>query len=476
MRHGERSGGRWFGLGERRHAVITVLVCVAGVLVAFDDIAPLRALAGTFGASLAWVPLLLCALLLPSDRDSMWPRALIVLFGTGVIVTAITFFVLPSESKGVNLYFKALAVGIPIAVFFAIMVVAGRLAAYRPSLITLFGLVSLGMLVLFGALDLLGVIPRNDVWFLHGIENLNQRARGGRFEASALGAGVLVALATATLRVRNKAWALGIGVVAGVLAYLMPSRGTLVAGMAFCAAIFGAILLHWLVPRVGRWANVAPGGVLVVVTLLGGFGLGALVTAPQWAGMSYSSSDAVRSVWGDASMDAALDHPVGMGFSAPLEWLPNYVRGSMEQFDDSFSPSDFTELNDQLNADGSYGFSPKTMPSLLGVYFGAAGVLALIAIWLAIGRRVADAWRAGYFMVGPAALALSVTAASYFSSIYAWEQAFILGALLGVPHMLRNDGPDLTLPTGRTPVRHALGKRWLLGPSRAGTRSERVTA
>lgn len=453
------------GQALHKPGLITGLVCAAGVLVAFDDIAPLRELGGTFGTSLAWVPLLMCGFLLPRDTLSMWPRALLVLFGTGVAVTVVTFFMLPAETRGVNLYGKALAVGIPIAVFFAIMVVAARIAAYRPSLITMFGLVSLGILLLFGMLDLVGVLPRTGLWFLHGTENLNQRARGGRYEASVLGAGVLIALGTATLRVRSKAWAIGICVAAGGLAFLMPSRGTLVAGLVLCAAIFVAIVLHRFIPRVGRWANATFGGVLVVLTLLGGFALGQLVTAPQWGGMSYSTSDAVRSVWGDVGLDVAVHHPVGMGFSGPLEWLPSYVQGSIDQYDGRFSDSDFGELTEQLNAEGGYGFSPKTMPSLVGVYFGAAGVLALIGMWLAIGRRSAEAWRGGYFMIAPAAVALAVVAAAYFTSIYAWEQAFLLGALLGSRQLCRDDPSTQLPPLSAGP--------WLSSRNRA--RSARIT-
>ncbi|MFI6762796.1 hypothetical protein ACIBF5_27050 [Micromonospora sp. NPDC050417] len=443
----------------RESWLITALVCAAGVLVAFDDIAPLQQLAGTFGASLAWAPLLLCGLLLPRDRLSIWPRALIVLAGLGFATTAVTLVLLPPEARGTNLYGKAFAVGIPVMVFFCIMVVAARLAAYRPSLVTMFGLVSLGVLLLFGMLDMVGALPRTGVWFLHGLDNLNQRARGGRFEASALGGGVLVALGTATLRVRKKAWALGICAAAGVLAFLMPSRGTLAAGAVFCAAILCAVVLHRFIPRVGRWANHTIGSILVIITLVGGFALGWLVTAPQWGGMSYSTSDAVRSVWGDVGLDVAIHNPAGMGYSAPIAWLPAYVQDAMDRYDGRFSASDFTELTDQINSGHDYGFSPKTMPSLVGVYLGAVGVLALIAMWLAIGRKAAEAWRSGYFMVAPAAIAVAIVSSAYFSSIYAWEQAFLLGALLGTRQLYWNEAPTQLL----TPI----AARWSPGPAPA---------
>src|SRR6185503_55656 len=151
------------------------------------------------------------------------PRLLTLLWCTGAVVTALTFLVLPTQTRGVNLYGKAFAVGVPIAVFLGVVVVAAKLAAYRPSLVTLFGVVSLTALVLVAALDLAGLVPRYDTWLLHGSENLNLRARGGRYEASVLGAGAIVALGTAALRVRRYRWALGVCAAALGLALLVPS-------------------------------------------------------------------------------------------------------------------------------------------------------------------------------------------------------------------------------------------------------------
>src|SRR5262245_7175706 len=139
-----------------RSRLVTGLVVAAGVLVTLDDIGPLRRLAGTFGASLAWVPLLVCGLLLPRCRSRLLPRLLILVWIAGAVVTALTFLVLPAETRGVNLYGKAFAVGVPIAVFLSIIVVAAKLTAYRPSLVTLFGVVSLTALVLFAVLAFVG--------------------------------------------------------------------------------------------------------------------------------------------------------------------------------------------------------------------------------------------------------------------------------------------------------------------------------
>jgi hypothetical protein len=247
-----------------------------------------------------------------------------------------------------------------------------------------------------------------------------------------LGAGVLAAVATATLRLRSVN---GLYITAGavlVLSFLMPSRGTLVSGLAFA----GAIVL-WALAR-KLWAAPGPrpaylaSGVLALATLLGGFGLGYLTPVLKQVGLSYSTSDAVRSVWSDAGMDAALHYPAGMGFAAYLDWLPPFVIASMDQFSGQFRRSDFTELVVQLGTHGSSaGFSPKTMPALVGVHFGAIGLIVLVAMWAALGRRGVQAARAGYPMVLPAALALCVITATYFSSIYAWEQAVLLGALFG---------------------------------------------
>jgi hypothetical protein len=135
-------------------------------------------------------------------------------------------------------------------------------------------------------------------------------------------------------------------------------------------------------------------------------------------------------VWSDVGLDVAVHYPVGMGYSAPLNWLPPYVQGSMDQFSGSYRPSDFDELDDQLAAEGGYGFSPKTMPALTGVYLGLVGVIALVALWVLIARRSVTSTHHGYLMTIPAALTLCLTVATYFSSIYAWEQAFLIGALL----------------------------------------------
>ncbi len=436
-----RAAARLGVIADRSAGAIKVLVCLAGFLVAFDDIAPLRTVGGGFGASPAWIPLLLCGLLLGRRGIGRWRHAVVSLWIMGLVVTLLTFLVLPEEMRGVNTYVKALAVGIPIAVFLTIIVIAARLAAYDPRLIVLFGLISLGTLLAFGALDMLGVIPNGKSAFLHGLDNLNQRARGSRFEASALGAGVLIALATAAYRVRTALGALGVLAAAIVLSLLLPSRGTLVAGLAFCATI-GVVLLAWRLRGVG--ARFVPGltaGVLAIITLVGGFALGFLTPSLKAFGLSYSTSDAVRSVWSDVGMDVALRYPVGMGYSAPLEWLPSFVQASMDQFAGRYQPSDFDELMAQLQAQGGYGFSPKTMPALIGVYFGAIGVLLLVAMWLMIGKRAGDATRDGYLTAIPAAVVLCLIAATYFSSIYAWEQAFLLGALLALRHPAPPEGP-----------------------------------
>jgi hypothetical protein len=102
----------------------------------------------------------------------------------------------------------------------------------------------------------------------------------------------------------------------------------------------------------------------------------------------------------------------------------------MDHFSGTYRPSDFYELVDQLGAEGGYGFSPKTMPALTGVYLGLLGVIILVALWVLIARRSVISTNNGYLVTIPAALTLCLMAATYFSSIYAWEQAFLIGALL----------------------------------------------
>lgn len=312
------------GTGPPRSA--HALLIAGAALLPFDDLGTSSA-GGSLTSAPAWIPFALLAVVLTHWRakhaGSPRPRVLILLMamlGYGLVLTLGTLQFLPAEALGEDLALKGVKVGGTILAWI-LCVLAGWLA-WRHLLPTL-RVALLVALVITAAFAILATVggPLDAPGLLHEGVNFQQRVRGSRFEASSLGACLLILGGYLALTLSRRPAIASQAVLLPATFLLTSSRGSLVAAgliaVATCVALVRQPDQQERVHdhRVAGWAGIAAG-------LGGTFGLGWVVRSDTWRslGLGGGGSDATRSLWGDVAISTTLDHPLGVGFSG-LPWI-----------------------------------------------------------------------------------------------------------------------------------------------------------
>lgn len=410
-----------------------ILMICGALLLPFDDLALLGGAGGSVTRSVGWVFFVTAAFLFPrpqSESVRIVEKWILRLWLYGVLVTAMTLPLLPEVARGEPLLFKALKVAVMFSCF-ALSIRAGlRAACWSPRCLVIGALCSVAIMTFSAMIDLSGSQLLDANSFIHNTSNYAQRVRGTRFEASSLGAGLLVCLATALLFVKRKRFLLLAAFVFFGVTLLTQSRGTLVVVSLAIISCIVPIFIGKGTVRQKSTSSPLWGLAFIALSLVLAFGLGFLVTSSAWEEMSASTSDATRSIWSETAFNSLLAFPFGQGYGGPTYWLGQLFKESLQNLSSVFPTKALGEAFAVSRSTSDGALSPKTFLAMVAVYFGLPGlILTLIGFWRVGGASVSRT-SLGFPLYIPAAVIFVSVTSSYYSSPFAWEQAVLLGALL----------------------------------------------
>lgn len=454
------------GLPANRHRIAGSLAFVGAALLAFNDIAPLRAIGGGLLASPGWMPLVIATVLV--FRDAKTPltktilKPLLLLLSLGCLVSVATLPFLPEELLGESPATKAIKLLVTMVIWCTIFLGAGLLMrTVRLWLLT--GLLTaVAIMTVSAILGQLGLSMFEDLGFFHGTQNGQMRLRGTRFEASSLGAGLICCLSALALVLRGRMALVIMAVGFLSIQFLSRSRGTWVTVVIVLIVIGILYVVGRRVTRNNSWAERVLPWMTVVITLSLSFGLSFLVTSDIWVDLGLAdgsgmTSETTRSVWAATTAISLLSFPLGMGFAGYLNWLPGVLSQATVQNTSSFHTAGFSELLAIINSADDALLSPKTLPGLLIVFFGWAGAAAAVALAFLAVRGGLNLSRSGLLAAPAAAFAVLLVSFTFASSVFSWDQALILGCFVAAAAREKNEPgesdlkdvhPTLILPIG----------------------------
>jgi hypothetical protein len=423
-------------LPTNRHRVAGFLAFLGAALLAFNDIAPLRAIGGGLLASPGWVPLVIATALVFNDAKTPLTKtilkSLLLVLSLGCLVSVATLPFLPEQLLGESPTTKAIKLLITMAAWCTIFLGAGLLLRTVRTWLLAGLLTAVAIMAVSAFLGQLGFGVFENLGFFHGTQNGQMRLRGTRFEASSLGAGLICSLSAFAMVLRGRR-AL-VMMAAGFLAvqFLSRSRGTWVTVVLVLVAIGILYVVGKRITRTKSWAARVLPWASVVTTLSLSFGLSFLVTSDMWVDLGLADgsgmrSETTRSVWAATTAMSLLNFPLGMGFAGYLNWLPEILSQATTQNSGSFYTADFSELLAIINSSDDTLLSPKTLPGLLIIFFGWVGAAASVALSFLAVRGGLNLSRSGFLAAPAAAFAVLLVSFTFASSVFSWDQALILG-------------------------------------------------
>ena len=96
----------------------------------------------------------------------------------------------------------------------------------------------------------------------------------------------------------------------------------------------------------------------------------------------------------------------------------------------SLSSGGFNEISALIYGSTDKGFAPKTLPSLLVMYFGVIGVVIIFFYLRKLSTFAINAFRNGNVGHYISVMCLLITTCSYYGSTFAWDQALLFGFIL----------------------------------------------
>jgi hypothetical protein len=410
------------------------LLLVAAVLLPFDDLG-IWPVGGPLASSPAWLPLSLLAIVLGRWRWSRTRAAqprilwiLVAVLGYGLVLSLGSLQFLPAQALGEDLIVKGVKVGVTLSLWM-MCVLAGWLAwQYLLPTLRIALVIALTITALSAFLVAVGG-PLDTSQLLHEGVNIQQRVRGARFEASSLGACLLVLSGYLALTLPRSAALASQLVLLPATVLLTASRGSLVAA-ALLAALTCAAWLRKPDDPIRPAAHRAAGVSAVVAGLGGTFALGWVVRSEAWLslGLGGGGSDATRSLWGDVAISTTVEHPLGTGFSG-LPWIREALIETLRRGSEHFSTPELRELSMLAHATGDQALAPKTLPAIVVMYLGLPGLALLVYALYRLGVATGAALAGGRSGLVIASGSLIVVSTTYFAGISTWEQATLIGSL-----------------------------------------------
>ncbi len=436
----------------KRPWTVNALTAIGCASFAFDDVAPLRGIGGGLLASPGWLFLAVAVIAVGSDRPALgrWPiwASGIVLYG--LAISLISAMALPDALLGVSTVGKLLRLGLTVAIWCAVPLAGYILMQVAPKAVFVGIAAGFSILLLSLIAAKLGLLVVENSNYLHSIPNIQQRVRGSRFEPSSLGGGYIVLGTFACIVIRGR---LGIAAVVAILVvgqYLTASRGTaVVIGTVLLASIVALCLNRsawsWL-----RVRSTAVATAVVAVTLALSFGLTAVLQSSIWKAVAPSvsvgsagTSDATRALWSSTALRALWENPFGYGFVAYLESVQRLMRDSLDANFQSFRQVELTEVFYLINTTSDFALAPKTLPALGAIHLGIVGLVAVGALYVVSLRASIHIAENTYYTASLCTLSVILVSSTFLSSLFLWEQPFILGAIAGW-YALQQESPKAT--------------------------------
>ncbi|MGO4806120.1 hypothetical protein AB4089_13410 [Arthrobacter sp. 2MCAF15] len=421
-------------------------------LFAVDDVAVFRGLGGGLLASPGWLPIIIAGFLASRDprfRRLRLSRVIIAVFSYGILITLITLPFLAADVLGENPIAKSIKVAVSVGVWLLMLVSGAILSRVVPRAVQAGAIAAIATMTLGALLYHLGYQGVDQNELIHSYQNLQQRVRSTRFEASSLGAGLIVCLGLIAMRsTRTMAVVLfPVGLI--MIGVVAESRGT---NLTIYVSLLVIPFLIWLKSRkADLTANVVLfwASVLAALAVVSSFRLDYFLGSALWSELGLKTegtSDASRSMWADASLAAVGQHPLGMGYAAYLEWLPKLVENSTRSALDFFPIRDLSEMINQSFAASDATLSPKNLVGIAAVFLGAVGVAMVGILYAATIKNSIHGTMSGESNRLIVGVSLVIVSSTYYTSIFSMDQAFLFGALAwGSDELLKmRDGRELT--------------------------------
>jgi hypothetical protein len=415
------------------------LTAVGIGLFATDDFSLLRSWGGGLLASPGWIPILLAAVIVLRRAHSVRNRwVLATLAGVwcyGLVLTAVTLPLVPSELLAQSTLGKAAKLLLTTAVLISMIIAGGLLTRHLKKWVLIGAVIAFSIMVISGLLSHFGIQFINNWSVIHSTVDTQMRVRGTRYEPSSLGGGIL-ALGCLIAVLLPRPWGSIFLALTCVISYEVPeSRGTTVVSVIGFVLSVVWFLIGGFAGRMPRLYLNAFAGLVAVAALLSSLGIDFLLGSQLWrdAGLANSlgsTSDATRSVWSAASFDTLLQYPFGMGYGAYLSWLPDVVRHAIAHLSGLFSSSTFRELRSTLSSGNDETLSPKTLPDVAVTYLGWVGLAASAVLYFVSARTSVRLGAKGGLAAFPAVVVVILVSTTYFWSVFSWDQMFFFGAIL----------------------------------------------
>lgn len=427
------------GSVSRRATYVRIVAVLCGVLLSFDNFPGLYQISGLYTGAPA-LPILLAAILFfrgpktPSYLLFKWWAYGFLIFG---LLSAAVTLLSPSVQAAMGFVTVSgetiLLKGIKTFVIVSTWILAVRLGYIlfqrNPGILVCAGAGLLGANAIGLVSQFLGLMSTGGIDMFHAVRWHEGRIRGFKFESSVFGASIIAAAALVSLTFsRRSVWLLLMPMIF-TMVYLTTSRGALVALVVgiVLSCVFYAV--QKLSRQLGYWATCAATTVVVLAGSLFGY---IFVTSPLWAPLSAAGSDATRSGWGLVALRSLEATPIGLNVIS--YWLE--VRPLIESVTSTLQPIfgefNLLEFSYFVYTESDSGLSPKTLPALLGVWFGLPGLLwgtvsLAVASANASFRRIIQASNPDVFI-----LSTMMSLVLFVPGIFIYETALVLGAALSM--------------------------------------------
>ena len=267
--------------------------------------------------------------------------------------------------------------------------------------------------------------------FFHSTSNIQQRARGFRFEASSFGSAFLIASALILISLNGRKFFTFFFVLMFLPLLIVQSRGyvlsvLIVTLIAICRK---TINFQNRSTQIGRQQSIFEVGMLLVMI----FGLPFIVQVNVWNNFSASVSDTTRSMWSIMVFFVLLNFPLGMGFGNSVVLLPNLISDQIVPYmQKNFINGDYSEIAFILASKSDSGMYPKTLPGYIILVSGWVGAIIYLFLYIRIVKQCKAITPREGFPIYVGFFLLITVSSTYFGSSFSWDQAFLFGAVYGL--------------------------------------------
>lgn len=409
-----------------------ILWILLGLLFAFDDIAFLERIGGPYLASPAWI--LIIPILIktrPHLFSADMPIKLILITFVMTVISLYQYSQISLVGLEQSILLKIIKNILEFIVYIVFIFIGFQLAIKlegKQSILLVGGAFYMANFTGYLLEKFSSSLSFEN--FFHATTNIQQRARGFRFEASSFGSSFLIATSLIIICLSGRKFFQAVLTLLTLPLLIVESRGYILTLFIVIAVLLSRLLFGLI--RKSNKSRIGSSWFEVSTLLVMLFCLPIAVQSNLWRAYSADVSDTTRSMWSLVSLFVLFNFPFGMGFGNSVALLPKLISNEVVPFMQSnFIDGNYSEISNMLASQSDSGMYPKTLPGYIILVSGLFGFTLFLFIFKKIVSHCKTLSSSEGFPIYVGFFLLITVSSTYFGSSFSWDQAFLFGAVYG---------------------------------------------